>query len=78
MKISITFKDSDALIECINHALNSDAALMAIDDEEADIIRQHRKEKIIKLCSSRWFEYGEYLEVEVDTEAQTCTVVERG
>lgn len=35
-----------------------------------------RREKVAKLCS-KWFRYGEYLAVEIDTEAGTCTVLER-
>lgn len=27
-----------------------------------------------ELCK-KWFEYGEYLTVEIDTDAKTCTVV---
>jgi hypothetical protein len=30
--------------------------------------------KVQELCST-WFSYGEYLTVEIDTEAKTCTVL---
>ena len=44
------------------------------DDDEAEAIRELRGNKIRELCL-RWFEYGEYLRVEVDTDAETCTVI---
>ena len=42
-------------------------ALNDIQDED----EQYR----LKSLAHHWFEFGEYLTVEIDTEAKTCTVV---
>lgn len=74
MKVKITFKDPDALLDCIQESVDE----IFIDDileEELENIRELRKKKISEICG-KWFEYGEYLKVEVDTEEQTCKVLE--
>ena len=45
------------------------------DDAETQLLREHRNESIYDLCK-KWFKYGEYLQVEIDTEKKTCTVIE--
>lgn len=35
---------------------------------------EHEQEATKKMCE-RWFKWGEYLTVEVDTEKQTCVVL---
>lgn len=74
MKIEITLKDSDVLIDAVDDALD-ELKIEEIDGEELEAVKEKRKEKILELCS-RWFEYGEYLTVEVDTEKETCVVKE--
>ena len=73
MKFTITMKDPDGVYESIQDAI----AMIHIDgveEDEMDAVRKVRGEKIHELCG-RWFEYGEYLRVEVDTDAKTCTVL---
>lgn len=65
MKLNVTMKCPDAVDMAIQDATQN------IEDEEA---RYEAKEKAEKVCR-RFFEYGEYLTVEVDTETGTCTVV---
>lgn len=73
MKFTITMKDPDGVYESIQDAI-AELIIDGVSEDELDAVREKRGEKIHKLCS-RWFEYGEYLRVEVDTEAQTCTVL---
>ena len=54
---------------------NPDCVSQAVDDAIAD---EPHKEVEIKLAISQWFEYNEYLEVEIDTESDTCIVIEQG
>lgn len=77
MKFTVTMKDPDTLQDAIREAVKNDveATTAGLDDEEREaVVEQQRFEKVQKVCE-RWFRYGEYLSVEVDTDAQTCTVL---
>lgn len=73
MKFTITMKDPDGVYESIQDAI-AEIHIDGVDEDEMDAVRERRGEKIHRICE-RWFEYGEYLRVEVDTDAQTCTVI---
>ena len=73
MKIKISFKDPDALHDCIDTELE-DLKIEGLNEKELEVVREKRKEEITDLCA-KWFEYGEYLVVEVDTEKETCEVM---
>ena len=60
MKFSITFKTP-------HYALENDVIDLDISREE--------KEALYNKLVSKWFKYGEYATIEVDTEADTATVV---
>lgn len=74
MKIKITFKDPDALLDCIDDAIE-DLEIKGLDEDELAAVKEEKKDKAMELCG-KWFEYGEYLTVEVDTEKETCKVLE--
>ena len=48
----------------------------ALDYAMEDIEDEDDKAEFESLCQ-RWFEYGEYVMLEVDTEQGTCKVLER-
>ena len=73
MKFKIQMKDPDALYDAISDAIHADTENIA-DDDERMAVKEVRRDKVGSLCT-KWFKYGEYLTVEIDTEAQTCTVV---
>lgn len=73
MKFKVTMKDPDVLHDAISEAVSSHD-FGTTDEDELTAIRDVRHEKITKLCS-KWFEYSEYLTVEIDTDAETCAVV---
>ncbi len=75
MKFRVTMKDPDVLTDAIAEAVDSQVHIEGVDEEEMMDIRRSRVEKIYEMCSRRWFEYGEYLVVEIDTDAKTCVVV---
>jgi len=75
MKFRVSVKDPDVLHDAIDDALKKEE-ITAEDADEREMIIEHRKEKLHELCST-WFEYSEYLTVEIDTEAKTCVVVPR-
>jgi hypothetical protein len=73
MKFKVYMKDPDSLYEAITEALNEE--LKDMPEDEASALREVRHEKASSVAG-KWFEYGEYLTVEIDTEAGTCTVCE--
>ena len=75
MKFRVTMKEPDCLYEPVYDAVNETVKDMTGDAEEREAVAEMRAEKVRELCS-KWFRHGEYLEVEIDTDAKTCTVVE--
>jgi hypothetical protein len=68
-------KDPDTLHDAICEAVNEELHAQNITDkDEFKALGGLRHERIGKVCS-KWFQYGEYLTVEIDTDAGTCTVV---
>lgn len=75
MKFQVTMKDPDVLYDAIKEALEKEIMSAEFeDDEERDMILETRQGKVAKICA-KWFGFGEYLTVEIDTEKKTCTVV---
>jgi hypothetical protein len=77
MKFKVQMKDPDTLQDAIEEAVKAQVKASGIDDpEEQEAVIELRKERTSELCQ-KCFEYGEYLTVEIDTDAGTATVVER-
>lgn len=78
MKFQVSMKNPDALDEAIQEAARTSLlASKDIDDDEVGLLMEHRCEKLRAICK-QWFEHGEYLTVEIDTEANTCVVQREG
>lgn len=75
MKFKVTFKDPDALDEQVRIEVNKDLQGLGLDDDEVEAVFELRCEKVHNKIE-KWFQYGEYLTVEIDTDAGTCTVLE--
>ena len=76
MKFVVQMKDPDVLHDAIYEAVTAEVENMeGLDEDEKEAVVETRKLKVQELCG-KWFEYGEYLRVEIDTEAETCTVIE--
>jgi hypothetical protein len=73
MKIRITLKDPDGIHECITEAIEETRPQGLSDSEWEDIA----KERHAAISHSRFIEYGDYVTVELDTEADTAIVVPR-
>lgn len=73
MRFRVTMKDPDTLTDAIDEAVK-DIQIDGLSDEETEDVRNRRAEEARVVCY-QWFRYGEYLEVQVDTVAQTCEVV---
>lgn len=74
MKFKVQMKDPDALYDQVNDAVKREVEKLGLEDDEADAVFEARSAKVRDLCGT-WFRWGEYLCVEIDTEAKTCTVV---
>lgn len=75
MKIKISMKNPDALQESVEEAVEQGQFDESLSPEEIELVKQSRVDETLKLCN-QWFKYGEYLMVEVDTEARTIRIVE--
>lgn len=77
MKFKVTMKDPDTLGDAISDAVIADLrTIEGLDDEDRKTLFDQRREAVSKI-TSKWFEYGEYLTIEIDTDAQTATVCGR-
>jgi ABC-type amino acid transport substrate-binding protein len=81
MKFRVTMKSPDCLEDSISGAINDsslDWDLISKEHTEFDELREseiHTKIEETKELCKKWFKYGEYITVEIDTEAKTCVVV---
>lgn len=75
MKFRVTMKDPDTLDDAITEASKRDLPA-GLSDHEKELVAEARQDETRELCQS-WFEFSEYLTVEVDTVAKTCVVIER-
>jgi len=78
MKFRVQMKDPDTLHDAIEESVGKDlASIEALDDDDREVLAERRCEAVQALAG-KWFRYGEYLTVEIDTDAKTCVVVEAG
>ena len=73
MVFRVTMKDPDTLYDAIEDAIR-ELHVDGLDDDELEDVKERRKNKVREICS-KWFRHGEYLTVEIDTEAQSCIVI---
>jgi hypothetical protein len=77
MKFTVTMKDPDTLHDAIVEAVKEEVdRIPALDDDEKEDVTESRTVKVVAICN-KWFDYGEYLSVEIDTDAETCVVKPR-
>lgn len=74
MKIRVTMKDPDGVYECVEESLK--ASLPGeFSKSEKDALLEVRRDEVNAVLR-KWFRFGEYLDVEVDTDAKTIRVIE--
>ena len=80
MKLQITFKDPDALYNCIKQQVVDN--LPDADREEYDKMNSREQNMFImdrveeaQEAAREWFRWGEYVTLEIDTVERTCVVV---
>jgi hypothetical protein len=75
MKIKVTMKDPDTMHDAVQEAVEREVKDMNLPEDEAEELIELRCEKV-RGKMAKWFEYGEYLAVEFDTDAMTATVLD--
>lgn len=74
MKFKVTMKDPDTLHDAIAEAVKEDLEkIEGLDANDREALSENRQVAALAVAS-KWFKYGEYLTVEIDTDAQTATV----
>jgi hypothetical protein len=74
MKFTVLMKHPDVLDEAIADAVDNNRPDGLTDGEWEDI-KDSRRESVLELCK-KWFEYEEVVRLEIDTESETCTVID--
>jgi hypothetical protein len=75
MKFRVTMKDPDGVWESLDDAAKESVKDAVVQDEdERQALMEHRAQKIREFAG-QWLEYGEYAEIEFDTEAGTAVLV---
>lgn len=77
MIFKVYMKDTDVLHDGIDEAIDEELKASYLPYDEQEALREIRHEKASDVAS-KWFEYGEYLTVEIDTEKETIRVVPVG
>ncbi len=75
MKFRVTMKDPDTLSDAISDAVTDELKKIEgldADDREALFEERHNA---VREVASKWFEYGEYVTIEIDTDDNTATVI---
>ena len=74
MKFKVTMKDPDTLHDAIEDAVTYELSKIdGLTDNDRDTLFETRR-KAATDVASKWFEYGEYLTIEIDTDAKTAVV----
>jgi len=74
MKLKITLKDPDGVYDSIQDAAESSTGdADGLDQDELEKLAESRREKLEEQCNP-WIRYGEYVTIEIDTDAGTATV----
>ena len=75
MKFIVTFKDPDGPSDSIDEAARkSIAAIEGLSEPEREALEEKRIEAL-REATAKWFKWGEYVDIEIDTEAGTATVL---
>jgi hypothetical protein len=76
VKLRITFKDPDAVYQSdITLQIANCLASLPLTVEEKTLLVEVRSERITSELTDRFFRYGEYVDLEIDTESWDIKVV---
>lgn len=76
MKVFVYMKDPDTMHDAVQEAVKEEVQKLSLPADEAGALVKIKTEKECEKMA-RWFEYGEYLGVDFDTETMTAVVREQ-
>ena len=74
MKLKLILKDPDGVSNSIDRAIEDHFTDYDGDPDDLDAAKEAYHEKIMEAVN-RWIEYEEYAQIEIDTDANTATVI---
>ena len=74
MEVKVFIKDTDVLQDAVEEAVDEELKNSGLAEDEQEAIHELRVEKALDVAGE-WWEYGEYITVEFDTETRTARVV---
>lgn len=75
MKFRVTMKDPDTLGDAIDDAVRAELKTVGgLTDNERETLLDDRRDAV-KAVTAKWFEWGEYVTIEIDTDANSATVI---
>ena len=74
MKVKVFIKCPDVLQDAVEESVDDELKNSGLAEDEQEAVRELRIEKALDVANT-WWEYGEYITVEFDTEARTARVV---
>ena len=72
--ITVTLKDPDTMYDAVQDHVDEELKASNLPEDEQELVKDARVEKYSDILSP-FFEYGEYLTVEFDTDTKTARVV---
>lgn len=75
MKIKVTMKAPDTMHDAVREAVEHEVKAMDLPEDEKEMLIEARTEKE-QAKMAKWFEYGECLSAEFDTDTMTATVLD--
>lgn len=77
MKVTVYIKDPDVLQDAVVEAVEEELKNSDLPEDEQEAVKDIRVEKALSVAGT-WWEYGEYITVEFDTETKEARVVPLG
>lgn len=75
MKIQFTFKDPDTVYDTLRECAEGEVnQIDGLSDGEREELVDGRHNKLKEACKP-WIKWGEYVRIEIDTDAKTATVI---
>lgn len=72
--IRVTLKDPDTMYDAVQEYVEEELKKSDLPEDEQEAVKELREEKYREACYV-FFEYGEYLTIDIDTDKQTATVI---
>jgi hypothetical protein len=71
-KLRVQFKDPDSLYDAVQSHVKETLGGIGLDEREFEAVEEVRSERVREIASN-WFEFGEYLRIEIDLDAEPPT-----